>query len=357
MAERTEHEPLGDWDPAPVLRLSMSISDPTFAWGGNVDVTTWFRSKSRSALKWQTKKLKCFHPENNVLASQKQCWAPYRRIRPQADSSSESSLSYQQNSRSLVSLGQRPLPHTESYTFREEKWLAVSFTGSPFHLFMNLSHVGLWCLRNTTKYLDTSITVNPHTNLCCHFGWEVTSSGRPNVWPEFSQCQGRELGLSIRITSKRAGCSARPGSSPLTLSTARKPCQALFLAQAKGLPPFHRALHHCRNNLEFSAVFFFGYVTNFLQAFSRVICSFSQMPRSPRATETSSCLIWCPRLLQAFSWLEDQGPGLGGGQGVRTLDGEGGKEPHVLGVGHHWTSSQYGEWGPSPNTLCHPPVW
>lgn len=238
MAERTEHEPLGDWDPAPVLRLSMSISDPTFAWGGNVDVTTWFRSKSRSALKWQTKKLKCFHPENNVLASQKQCWAPYRRIRPQADSSSESSLSYQQNSRSLVSLGQRPLPHTESYTFMEEKWLAVSFTGSPFHLFMNLSHVGLWCLRNPTKYLDTSNTVNPHTNLCCHFGWEVTSSGRPNVWPEFSQCQGRELGLSIRITSKRAGCSARPGSSPLTLSTARKPCQALFLAQAKGLPPF-----------------------------------------------------------------------------------------------------------------------
>ena len=50
MAERTEHEPLGDWDPAPVLRLSMSISDPTSAWGGNVDVTTWFRSKSRSAL-------------------------------------------------------------------------------------------------------------------------------------------------------------------------------------------------------------------------------------------------------------------------------------------------------------------
>ena len=70
MAECTEHEPLGDWDPAPVLRLSMSISDPTFAWGGNVDVTTWFRSKSRSALKWQKRAL---HPENNVLASQKQC--------------------------------------------------------------------------------------------------------------------------------------------------------------------------------------------------------------------------------------------------------------------------------------------
>lgn len=70
MAERAEHEPLGDWDPAPVLRLSMSVSDPTFAWGGNVDVTTWFRSKSRSALKWQKRAL---HPENNVSASQKQC--------------------------------------------------------------------------------------------------------------------------------------------------------------------------------------------------------------------------------------------------------------------------------------------
>ena len=124
--------------------------------------------------------------------------------------------------------------------------------------------------------------------------------------------------------SKRAGCSALPGSSLLTLTTTRKPCQILFLTQAKGLPPlpFHRIVHPCRNNLEFSAVFF-GYITNFLQAFLRVICSFSQMPRSPRATETSSCLIWCPRLLQAFSWLEDQGPGLGGRQGLCTLDGEG----------------------------------
>ena len=63
---------------------------------------------------------------------------------------------------------------------------------------------------------------------------------------------------------------------------------------------------------------FFGYVTNFLQAFSRVICSFSQMPLSPRATETSSYLIWCPRLLPVGIFLTG-GPGTRVGRRPRSV--------------------------------------
>ena len=225
----------------------------------------------------------------------------------------------------------------------EEKWLAASFTGSPFHLFMNLSHVGFWCLRNTTKYLDTSITVNPHSNLCCHFGWEVTSSGRPNVWPEFSQCQGRELGLSIRITSKRAGCSARPGSSPLTLSTTRKPCQALFLAQAKGLPPFHRALHHCRNNLEFSAVFFFLVMSPIFSNPSQGLSA--HFPKCPVHPEPQRpVLVWfgapgCPR---HFPDWRTRDQGWEEAKVCIHWMGKGGRSPV------HWAS---GITGPAPSTV------
>lgn len=146
--------------------------------------------------------------------------------------------------------------------------------------------------------------------------------------------------------SKTAACSTIPGSSLLTLTTTRKPCQVLFLTPSL---PFHGILHHCQNNLDKIQCVFLGYVTNFLQAFSRLICSFSQMPLSPRATETRSCLIWRPRLLPVGIFLtEGSGPGLGGGQGLCTLDAEGRKQPRVLGIRPHWTSSQCGEWGPSP---------
>lgn len=148
---------------------------------------------------------------------------------------------------------------------------------------------------------------------------QVSSPSSPNS-------KGKGWGLTMRILSKRVSRSTVPGSSFLTLATTRKSCQIPFLTQAKGLRPlpFYGTFHHCQYNLTKSGGSF-GDVSTLLQTFSRVICSFPQTPLSPRATDTSSCFICCPRLLPAGTFpLRALGTRLGGGRSLCTLAGEGG---------------------------------
>lgn len=136
-----------------------------------------------------------------------------------------------------------------------------------------------------------------------------------------------------------------PRQQPSHTHHHQEACQILFLTPAKGSPslPFHGIVHHCQNNSDKIQWVFLAYVTNFLQAFSRLICSFSQMPLSPRATETRSRLIWHPRLLPVGIFLtEGLGPGLGGGQGFCTLDGEG--EERATCAGHQASLDQLPVW-------------
>ena len=141
----------------------------------------------------------------------------------------------------------------------EEKWLAVSFTspGSPSHLFMNLSHVGLWCLRNTTKYLDTQRYDRRSTYHC-------QSSHQP-VLPLW--LRGNKLRKVTRLARVlptprvRAGLDQQdheqescllycPRQQPSHTHHHQEACQILFLTPAKGSPslPFHGIVHHCQNN-------------------------------------------------------------------------------------------------------------